>query len=119
MLRESLRALGFERPDFVFFTLANRKGPHPGSAQILRKDLVDSAVALGAVAAFFAWIMAGVFDRVAISGPKLNAIELVNGGESIGFGAQGFELRLLEGNAHRFEVSQASGAFQLREVVAG
>jgi hypothetical protein len=29
----------------------------------------------------------------------------VNAGEAIGFGAQGFELRLLEGNAHRLEVS--------------
>jgi hypothetical protein len=43
----------------------------------------------------------------------------VNAGEAIGFGAQGVELRLLEGNAHRFEVSQASGALQLGKVIAG
>ncbi len=33
--------------------------------------------------------------------------------------ALGFELRLLEGNARCFEVSQASGALQLRKGVAG
>jgi hypothetical protein len=54
--------------------------------------------------------MAGVFDLLPVSGPNLKAIEFMNGGESIGFGAQGFDLRLLEDNAHRFDMSHASVA---------
>jgi hypothetical protein len=72
---ESLEALGFERLDFVFFPITNRKGSHPGGAQILGKDLVDTEIALGAVAEFFAFVMAGVFDLVAVSGPNLKALE--------------------------------------------